>query len=1119
MLPGVSLATPLTDVEKRWLEDHSGEIVLNFDREFPPIEFLSKNGGYSGLAADIVALLEKQLGISFRKQPNDWPQILQQLEEGVLVVTAAVTRTESRSEFAFFTVPYVEIPMVIVTKREFGEDKTLNDFRQKKVVVVNDFASEELLREKNEGFFEIVEVKGFRDGLRKVAFGEADAMVISFAAASYYIEDEALTNLHVAGNMGVSFPLSLGVSKKYPVLFSILSKSLENIPPEDIQAVTGEWMGLGYVPPMVKNTLHGLKIVLLIGLFVISLISLNGFWLRKKLRERTGKLSETERKVQALVKNAPVGIFSSMPDGRYLHLNQKMADIFGYSSPEEMKERVRDVYVDIYVDPNDRFLISEELQHVGSVVGRELEVKHADGEKRWISLSLRKARDESGEEVFEGFCQDITDKKIAQLSLKESQSWLTMALETSNAGVWDFYPMTGEAHFSATWCKMLGYQPDELEGSYDTLKRLLHPDDLCRATREVDKFLERGGRNILESEFRMRTKEGSWRWFMGKGETIEWGADGKPHRVVGVHFDIQGLKDNEEALKASDLLFRAIFNQTHQLSGLLDRDGCLVQINQTALDFVGANEEEVVGRNFMETPWWPNNQDARKKLANLMKKAWRGETIRKEIMALDKEGLYHPIDFCLTPFRDKDGAIVSLIFEGRDVTEIKKAQNRLEHEAHYDSLTQLGNRRQCIKAIYEMQVKNHLGGMSILYFDICRFANINHAYGHRWGDELLTSVAERLSRISEYGMTAHRVGGDQFAVLFRSKRPREAMDYARRVRDAVCRPYCLDREDVEVEFAYGLAFCGEPEKCVDKVLSQAAIAHMRAKKMKDVSIVMYDARIHQNFLRNLFLGKAIPQGVSSGEFFLEFQPVIDIGTEKFYGMEALLRWKSNNHGVISPGEFIPIAEENNQIALLGEFALEQACLFWEKSGFIKEDLILSVNVSGKQFAQQGFFKRVKTILERTGMPPRSLKLEVTETALMENARETVPKLENLRNLGVQLSIDDFGTGYSSLDYLRQFSADTMKIDMSFIQKMEKDGKSYELVRAMINLAQTFEMTVIAEGVETAAQSRLLQKLGCCVHQGFYYSCPLPQEEVPDFFKKSLLSAKASSFARVLRADF
>jgi diguanylate cyclase (GGDEF)-like protein len=418
-----------------------------------------------------------------------------------------------------------------------------------------------------------------------------------------------------------------------------------------------------------------------------------------------------------------------------------------------------------------------------------------------------------------------------------------------------------------------------------------------------------------------------------------------------------------------------------------------------------------------------------------------------------------------------------------------------------------------------MQVRNHLGGMSILYFDICQFANINHAYGHRWGDELLTLVAERLTRLKEYGMTAYRVGGDQFAVLSRSNRPRDAMDYARRVRDAVRQPYSLDREEVEVEFAFGLAFCGEPEKCVDKVLSQAAIAHMRAKKMKDSSIVMYDARIHQSFLRNLFLGKAIPQGVSSGEFYLEFQPVIDIGAEKFYGMEALLRWNSSNHGMISPGEFIPIAEENNQIALLGEFALEQACLFWKGSGFIEEDLILSVNVSGKQFAQQGFFGRLKNVLDRTGMPPRSLKLEVTETALMENARDTVPKLQNLRNLGVQISIDDFGTGYSSLDYLRQFSADTMKIDMSFVQKMEKDGKSYELVRAMIDLARTFEMTVIAEGVETAEQSRLLQELGCCVHQGFYYSHPLSPEDAPEFFKNSLLSAKASSFARILRADF
>ncbi len=857
-LAGNALAAALTETERLWLEEHDGDIVLHFDRKFPPVEFLSQEGEYTGLAADMVALLERRLGVHFRKQADDWPRILNLLKGGAPVISAAATRTEKREDFAFFTAPYVEIPMVIVTNRKHGEGKTLEDFGHKKVVVVDDFVVEEVLREKYSDFFDIVEVKGFPEGLRKVSFGEADAMVLSLAAASYYIEHETLTNLHVAGNMGVSFSLSFSVSKKYPVLFSILSKTLEGIPAEEFQAITEKWVGLRYISPTVRKTLNILQIALLAGVVAVAIVSLNSLWLRKKLRERTGQLSQSEGKVRALIDNAPVGIFTSTLDGRYLHLNQKMANIFGYGSTEEMMERVQDIHMDIYVNPHDRLRIVEELEKAGSVVDHELQVKHADGGLGWISLSLRRTEDDNGMRVFEGFCQDITDRK--------------------------------------------------------------------------------------------------------------------------------------------------------------------------------------------------------------------------------------------------------------------KAHTRLEYEVNHDSLTQLGNRRQCIKRIYDMLVRNHLGGMALLYFDICRFSNINHAYGHRWGDELLTFVAERLTRMTDYEATAHRVGGDQFALLFRSRRPREAMAFARRVHDAVCRPYRLDREEVDVEFAFGLAFCSEPEECVDKILSQAAIAHMRAKKAKDSSIVMYDARIHQNFLRELFLGKAIPQGMLSNEFFLEFQPVIDIGQGKFYGMEALLRWESGQHGAISPAEFIPIVEENDQISFLGEYALEQACRFWQSAGFTEEGLILSANVSGKQFAQQGFFKRLQNILERTGMPPCFLKLEVTETALMENARETVAKLEALRSLGVQISIDDFGTGYSSLDYLRRFSADTMKIDMSFIQKMESDGKSYELVRAMIDLAKTFDMTVIAEGVETAGQSRLLKDLGCTVHQGYFYSRPLPQADAPDFIRQALQDRKTFQYYQSIGAD-
>lgn len=1100
VLAGVSPARALAENEKLWLAKHGGEIILCFDPHSPPVEFSSKDGLYDGMAADIFALVEKRLGFSFRKRPCNWSDILRQLEQGAPIVAAAIAHSTSRSEGIFFTAPYVEIPMALVARKGLGEDKTLSDFVRKKVAVVKDFAAVGLLRAKDEGLFEVVEVNDVRSGLQNVAFGAVDAMVVNLAAASYFIEHEALTNLHVAGNMGVSLPLSIGVSKENPVLFAILSKTLAGISQKEIETVAAKWLALKYLSPAVENTLHGMKLALLAGIIGIGIVFLNGLWLRKKLKERTGQLTETEQKVDNLVTNAPLGIFSSTPESRFLYLNQKMADIFGYASPAAMKEQVRDIRADIYVNPAARQQLVEELMQRGSIADSEQEVKHADGGKGWISLSMRKTQDGNGAVIFEGFCQDITDKKKVQLSLKESQSRLTMALQTSDAGAWNFYPGVGKVYFSSTWCMMLGYRPDELENSFDTWLSLLHPDDMLQTNSEVDRFLANGGHNTLELEFRMQTKEGLWRWFLIKGETIEWDFDGQPQRVTGVQFDIQRFKDTEEALKTSELLFRAIFNQTHQLSALIDKDGRFTQVNQTALDFFGVTEEDIVGRSFLANRWWLDNGKNRENLKVFMARTWRGETVRSEVMALGGEGNAHPVDFCLTPFRNKDGEVVSLIFEGRDVFEIKKVQNRLEYEIHHDSLTRLGNRRQCIKAIYEMQLKEHGGGMSILYFDICHFENINHAYGHRRGDELLIIVAERLAGIAEYEMTAHRVGGDQFAVLFRTERPKDAMVFARRIRDEVCRPYCLDGEDVAVDFAFGLAFCGAPEKCVDKVFSQAAIAHMRAKKTKNNPIIMYNRQIHQQFLRNLYLSKAIGQGLLSAEFYLEYQPIIDSRTRCLYGMEALLRWNSAIHGSISPNEFIPIAEENNQINLLGEFVLEQACNFWQQAGFARETLILCVNVSGRQFAQQGFFKRLQSILDRTGMSPSSLKLEITETALMENAHETVIKLKILRKLGVKISIDDFGTGYSSLDYLRQFSADTLKIDMSFIQKMEKDRKSYELVRAMINLAKTFEMTVIAEGIETLEQSRLLQQLGCFLHQGFYYSRPLSQAHEPVFYR-------------------
>jgi diguanylate cyclase (GGDEF)-like protein len=429
----------------------------------------------------------------------------------------------------------------------------------------------------------------------------------------------------------------------------------------------------------------------------------------------------------------------------------------------------------------------------------------------------------------------------------------------------------------------------------------------------------------------------------------------------------------------------------------------------------------------------------------------------------------------------------------------KKVQARLEFEAFHDPLTHIGNRQLCLKDLHEFRDPGGPGHLGLLLLDINNFKEINDSYGVSAGDRLLAAVAGRLGGMLTAGEEVYRLGGDEFAIMKKGKAVAALVDQLREISTAMNSFYRLGKEDVWVTFAAGLKLCPLVEIDPERMLNEVSFAHQQAKKGKGDPLVVYDASLHQSRLRRLSLEKGMPVGLSSGEFSLSYQPIMDLRKGCPYGFEALLRWDHPRQGAISPMEFIPIAEESGFISDLGEWALEKACSFWVDNGLAGQGATLSVNVSGKQFHHQGLVPRVRKILDSTAMNPEFLRLEITESALMVNVEETIRKLQEMKDLGIRISLDDFGTGYSSLEYLRHFPIDILKIDMSFIQKMDKDPKTFELVRVMANMASVFGLEMVAEGVESSAQKQMLEEIGGYLQQGFFYSRPLPQEKVPGFF--------------------
>jgi len=447
-----------------------------------------------------------------------------------------------------------------------------------------------------------------------------------------------------------------------------------------------------------------------------------------------------------------------------------------------------------------------------------------------------------------------------------------------------------------------------------------------------------------------------------------------------------------------------------------------------------------------------------------------------------------------------------------DITLRKKMEDELRHQALHDPLTGLANRVLCMDRIWcacERNKRREDYLFSVLFVDLDRFKVINDSLGHRFGDKLLMEVSRRLISCVRDLDTVSRFGGDEFILLLEElESPRKAVRAVKRIRECLHMPFAFEDNEVRVTASIGIVFGPDHGATPDDLIKKSNIAMHRSKESgRDRFKVFTPGMLDFAELR-LALENDMERAIRDNEFFLEYHPIMSFsGSSRVFGFEALARWQHPTRGLLPPQEFISVAEESGQIAALGMWILREACTTfseWRKTipGLAK--LILSVNVSGKQFAQADLVSRILEVLDETGLPPECLKLEITETAIMQNAEVAIEKLSALRARGVRVSVDDFGTGYSSMSYLQKLPLDSLKIDLSFVRDMHESVENLEIVRAIINLAHSLGLEVIAEGVERMHHQEALEALDCEYYQGFYYSRPLPASAVAEFLARAVV---------------
>jgi len=457
------------------------------------------------------------------------------------------------------------------------------------------------------------------------------------------------------------------------------------------------------------------------------------------------------------------------------------------------------------------------------------------------------------------------------------------------------------------------------------------------------------------------------------------------------------------------------------------------------------------------------------------------------------------------PLTDDAGKIIGILGTFHDITDQKIYQDQLAHQAFHDSLTNLPNRtliNERINRAIQRIKRTPNSGFAVMLLDLDRFKYVNDSLGHLAGDRLLVELGGRLSDALRAVDTVARLGGDEFAILIEGlDNAREMIAILRRIMEIIQKPFNLHGTQIHSSASIGVVLGNQSYDSAENILRDADTAMYTVKNRGGSGFKVYTASMHDTVLKTATLQNDLVTGMSKDEFFLEYQPIYNISGRNCLGVEALMRWNHPVRGRLTPGEFIPIAEDTGLIVDLGTSILNKACqqaAYWCKQ--TNDPFYVSVNISGKQLRNPTFIAKVRSALDTTGLPPGHLALEVTETVLMERAETTLSILRQVRDMGVRIFLDDFGTGYSSLSYLQQFPVDTIKIDRCFVKPLGSGGCNDEIIKAIMALGRSLGMSVIAEGVEEESQLNHLCNLNCELVQGFYFDKPLPHSQVTELLR-------------------
>ncbi len=632
----------------------------------------------------------------------------------------------------------------------------------------------------------------------------------------------------------------------------------------------------------------------------------------------------------------------------------------------------------------------------------------------------------------------------------------------------------------------------------------IHPEDSFKALATLETQFRTG--DEFEEEYRIVRPDGSIRWVSVNAFPVRDDL-GQVNRFVGIAEDITQGKLAKLAMLKSEEQFRLTFEMAPIGMAITTINGQLKKVNQALCEALGYKEQELLKLSLADITYPEDLELYQTQQEALLEN--KGSDFQIETRYISHDLRIVDTILKVVIVRDSKGQALHFNNQIVDITERKHMEKQLLHDALHDSLTGLPNR-----ALFMDRLDHELKRaktnpdyvFAVLFLDLDRFKVVNDSAGHLVGDQLLVEIARRLEKSVNFTDTVARLGGDEFTILLENiHNIQNAIAVAKKIDLALRIPFNLQGYELFTSASIGIALSSEGYNKPDEIMRDADLTMYSAKEQGRARYEIFNSSLHERAITRLQLETDMRHGIAREEFLIYYQPISCLETGKLAGFEALARWKHPTRGIVSPGEFIPVAEETGTIIPLGTWILQKACQqmqLWHEKYPHKSSLQISVNLSGKQLREASLLEKIDSILQETGLSAKHLKLEITESSLIENMEVATKTLLEIKSRDIKLSMDDFGTGYSSLSYLHRFPVDILKIDRSFVQDIQINKGNYAIVKAIVTLAHVLDMEVIAEGIEDAYQLDQLKLLNCEYGQGYYFAKPLNQQEAEELIANS-----------------